>query len=270
MANWCNNNLTITGDKEQIAEFKAKTFIENKILATEEEINKFHAEHIVNETPKKYLADIKNYMIVQQMTPLEYITSVHHYEKLQGEKEENEDLQEIQGYIKRGTHLDFGGTLPCPTELDADDLHTWGGINASEQDRKREKMTKKYGYNNAYDWHCANWGTKWNAMYPDLYNESETELNYNFSTAWSPPCAWLRETAPLFPKLCFEINYREDGMGFMGTAIAEGDSFSDDTQQIPQCPKCGYLLSEGGYCENDECEECEDYKPPTEQSTEEK
>lgn len=227
MPNWCSNTLNITGNKKQIAEFREKTFIENHILSTEEEINQFHAEHIVKETPKKYWGDIQNYMSVQNLTPIDYITTIHKYRELQGKKEESTYLQNKQGYIKQGTHLDFNGTVPCPTELNAEELHTWGGPNATERDRRRATMQKKYGYNNAYDWHCAKWGTKWNACSPELFYESKNELNYTFDTAWSPPTAWLRETALMFPQLSFELSYREEGCDLMGTTKVKGDSLSD-------------------------------------------
>ena len=45
-------------------------------------------------------------------------------------------------------------------------------------------LKEKYGYDNWYDWRCANWGTKWNACEPE-YNSKEKKIS--FDTAWSIP-----------------------------------------------------------------------------------
>jgi len=252
MPNWCSNTLIITGDKKQIAEFKRKTFLVEVILQNDNDIQNFYDEHIKTETPEKYKADVSNYINVHKMTPKEYIEKIHKFiEKDNGD------------YIKGGTQLSFNGVLPCPEELHGEGLHSWGGLNAEELNEKRKLMKQKHGYENAYDWHVANWGTKWDACEASLYCENEDELNYTFDTAWGPPCNWLQTIAPMFPKLHFELHYEESGMGFMGTTIAEGDDFSDSCGDIPTCEKCGYQLDPDGCCENEECEDCEDYEQPT-------
>lgn len=49
-----------------------------------------------------------------------------------------------------------------------------------------------------YEWHIANWGTKWNA-YDGYTKIGKTQLTFVFSTAWSAPF-------PVFAKLC-ELGY---------------------------------------------------------------
>ena len=80
----------------------------------------------------------------------------------------------------------FNGTFPCPKELYCEDLHTFGGIDKKKLDKRRAEMTKKYGYASAYDWHCAEWGTKWDACEVNIDYSNETDICYSFSTAWSP------------------------------------------------------------------------------------
>ena len=46
---------------------------------------------------------------------------------------------------------------------------------------------KKYGKNNWYHWSIENWGTKWNSCDAAKTRLSDTEVFYQFDTAWSPP-----------------------------------------------------------------------------------
>ena len=50
-----------------------------------------------------------------------------------------------------------------------------------------DKERKEHGKNNWYDWACENWGTKWNSCSTMAKRLSETEIFYQFDTAWSPP-----------------------------------------------------------------------------------
>jgi len=52
----------------------------------------------------------------------------------------------------------------------------------------------EYYANSNRDWYSfrlIKWGTKWDAM-DIITNHSEDELNYDFTTAWSPPKEWLK------------------------------------------------------------------------------
>ena len=69
-----------------------------------------------------------------------------------------------------------------------------------------------------YAWRVENWGTKW-----DAYDTCEWEGNsIKFFTAWSPPIAWLREIALKYPELSFQLDYADEGGGFVGTMEAQG------------------------------------------------
>jgi len=68
-----------------------------------------------------------------------------------------------------------------------------------------------YGKNNWYDWSYKNWGTKWNARYVEVYDNS-----ISFETAWSPCSPVIAALAKQFPEAGFYYNYEESGMCFCG------------------------------------------------------
>ena len=88
--------------------------------------------------------------------------------------------------------LDFGATVPFT--------------------RHKHKSYQDFGY----DWQIKNWGTKWNAYETFVQQIDDTNVQYGFDTAWSPPEAWLQVTALKFPKLRFTLKYEEEGMGYFG------------------------------------------------------
>jgi hypothetical protein len=62
----------------------------------------------------------------------------------------------------------------------------------------------KAGYESAgYDWERENWGCKWGAENPTILDEWEGHVEYEFSTAWSPPEKFLQTVAVQHPKLQF-------------------------------------------------------------------
>lgn len=82
-----------------------------------------------------------------------------------------------------------------------------------------------------WDWRIQNWGTKWDIGDVEL-TEDDDGLCYVFDSAWSPPIGWLQRVALSFPKLKFKLKYREDGMGFKGLTIAEGEKFVDKASKL--------------------------------------
>lgn len=69
---------------------------------------------------------------------------------------------------------------------------------------------KKYGASTWYDWCCANWGTKWNAM--------DCHINVNdrvvaFQTAWSAPEPIVMKCVELFPNITFTWQYADEDTG---------------------------------------------------------
>lgn len=87
---------------------------------------------------------------------------------------------------------------------------------------------------NALTWNCNNWGTKWDANEPDIYDEDidKGRLEYHFDTAWGPPIEWLEKVGPLYPALKFHLSYREEGMGFAGDCYVKDTSRNDVGREI--------------------------------------
>lgn len=77
-----------------------------------------------------------------------------------------------------------------------------------------------------YEWRCAHWGCKWD-LGDITFENSDEQLRYVFSTAWSPPAAWLAAVAPKYPTLEFELVYSEEGNDVFGMVSAYGDQFED-------------------------------------------
>ena len=108
--------------------------------------------------------------------------------------------------------IDFGRSVPFP------------------KDRDEEKEW--------YNWRIENWGTKWTAfdttMTPifteenDKEEKKESELIYEFCTAWSPPIEWLNKVSIMYPNIKFELKYQEPGVNFSGIfEISAGDIIND-------------------------------------------
>lgn len=66
----------------------------------------------------------------------------------------------------------------------------------------------KYGGITWFEWCHKNWGTKWNAFDCSVAQEKDcTELK--FTTAWTPPMAWLHKLADL--GISFVCEWRNEG-----------------------------------------------------------
>lgn len=104
--------------------------------------------------------------------------------------------------------FDFGNLIPMPAELE----------------KSCGENVLKYGYSNWYDWRCANWGTKWNAL--------KTFVNWDlncitFQTAWSAPEPIMQKISEMFPDVEFEWLYADEDCGYnTGLAVCKEGSFS--------------------------------------------
>lgn len=101
----------------------------------------------------------------------------------------------------------------------------------------KDLLTKEYG-DGAYNWERDNWGCKWGAGDATLDYESDTELEYNFSTAWNPPIPFIKKAAEKYPELEFSLEYDEPGMCFRGEFSCVGNTILNDTSEnyTPEVP----------------------------------
>lgn len=51
--------------------------------------------------------------------------------------------------------------------------------------------------------------------------KDDNEYTYHFSTAWSPPVAWVEKVAKDWTDLSFELRYEEGGCCFAGYLVFE-------------------------------------------------
>jgi hypothetical protein len=122
--------------------------------------------------------------------------------------------------------------FPMPAELKGTTAGPAATTRAEKQARAR--LTKKYGYDNWYDWSINNWGTKWEVVTDDYnkpevtelteQNEGESELNFNFETAWSPPIGAYEKYLTDNEEISIFATYYEPGCDFMGVWENGGDS----------------------------------------------
>jgi len=130
------------------------------------------------------------------------------------------------------TDLSLETLLPCPDELESPPDES--SMTPQQKGARTKMLFKKYGAPifgadkkmDWYYWQIKFWGTKWDiraAIVVDL----PRRIVYQFESAWSPPCEWLKAIAPKFPALKFTLRYEEGGMGFKGKTKAHGNEYDD-------------------------------------------
>lgn len=89
-----------------------------------------------------------------------------------------------------------------------------------------------------YEWRLKNWGCKWdlsNAQKVFVSRESSTTgemmVEYIFESPWSPPNKFIEQVAKMYPLLLFTLKYKEPGMCFQGTIVAQGDDYFDNEEE---------------------------------------
>jgi len=122
--------------------------------------------------------------------------------------------------------LDFEQVKPTPRDLEdfVSDTTVKNVNEIKDEDLEwqshskpsQEQNLKKHGFASWYEFHIAEWGTKWNACDPSL-DDNGDRLIYTFDTAWSPPGPIVLKLSELFPNAEFELKYIELGMSFAGT-----------------------------------------------------
>ena len=112
---------------------------------------------------------------------------------------------------------------------------------------------------NWYNFNNREWGTKWDIGVVDgeaskysetqlVYTGSETEIQYGFNTAWSPPIPALDALAEQHPNLEITLEWEEE-QGFGGTYVwADGEGYESESYDIPE--------SHADYKERDNLDGC--------------
>jgi Ferredoxin-like domain in Api92-like protein len=127
----------------------------------------------------------------------------------------------------------FNKIHKCPDELYDQEAHSYGGSDEdrARSDARRAVLKAKYGYESAYDWHCGEWGTKWDVD-TNVYDETAFSLSVSFDSAWSPPIELYRWINRHYPDVRLTWTYEEGGAGFQGEGYCEGDIFTDEVSDF--------------------------------------
>ena len=106
------------------------------------------------------------------------------------------------------TFLSLNNFVPMPKELE-------GTTSPCEPNTE---LRAKYGFDNWYDWHIANWGIKWDVE-ANKKQEGSNWIKFHFDSPWAPPINAIITISKMYPELTFEIEYAEPGMNFAGRSI---------------------------------------------------
>ena len=115
------------------------------------------------------------------------------YVSFEGSKEKIQELKKLFASDKQV--FDFNKIVPMPE--DSDDFNATGSIT-------HDQMMQE---NNWYFWSAKNWGTKWNAVEPNLDVDNECKLEYSFRTAWDAPRGVIQEIYDSRDKIIKDLTY---------------------------------------------------------------
>lgn len=80
-----------------------------------------------------------------------------------------------------------------------------------------------------YSWNINNWGTKWPLSDVHIDNSAEPDsIEFSFCSAWAPPTEAFHTWAENDGRVQFNLEYWEPGVGFVGTAVYDGDVYTED------------------------------------------
>lgn len=122
-----------------------------------------------------------------------------------------------------------------------------------------------YGHTTWYDWHCENWGTKWNSY----DNEQVDEDTLEFSTAWSMLEPIMLKLSEMFPDIQIQHWWADEDMGcntgyreYLNGAVTYGDyndnCSNDAYETYVECwgeTACLYKDEDGNW-QRHSCDDC--------------
>ena len=211
MPNWCQNEVTVYFDDEEVAEGKYEEF-------------------------KQYVSGKEDY----HGRCAEKYTYQFNAETGKSEMVEKEEVCKYDSPFKdtcdkRRDMFDFQSIYPMPNGLEGTSSPTNVVDTQEEVDKWKEEHPKweamgmgrpitqaeydtlmsEHGVSNWYDWCSDNWGTKWNCNTVE-FEEDGNLLRYEFDTAWSPPEGIYWKLKELFPSVHISWFFREEGMEMAG------------------------------------------------------
>lgn len=143
----------------------------------------------------------------------------------------NKDKGEYESFTEHQNLFSFQSLVPMPEGLAS-------AKRIKESDNREFAAAMRgdldYQYTNAYDWHLAHWGTKWDldqesiTIRPVRKSGDEFVLSLGFATAWSPACQFWHTLSEKYGVRVVN-NYYEEGMNFIGTFEVDKGEILNDT-----------------------------------------
>lgn len=168
----------------------------------------------------------------------------------------NSEKVEYESFTTHANLFSFQSLVPMPEGLASAKTYK-AGQDHSDSDKSFAHAMRgdlDYPYDNAYDWHLAHWGTKWDLDQESItineiqkYGE-EFRFTLGFSTAWSPACQFW---ATLSKKYGVRVvnHYYEEGCDFIGTfEVDNGEVLNDTCVEISKAmwKKAGAVFRKNG------------------------
>lgn len=174
----------------------------------------------------------------------------------------NSSKGEYEKWTEHPNVFSFQALVPMPDGLASGKTYK-AGDDHSEKDNSFAHAIAgdlNYQYDNAYDWHLAHWGTKWDIDQESLTLNAiepfgdEFRFTLGFSTAWSPACQFWTTLSEKYGVRVVN-HYYEGGVNFIGTyEVDSGEILNDTCVDIsPEMYlKAGAVLDKDGEIDWDE------------------
>ena len=193
MPNHITNLITVTGDADKVAAFRAAHVreIDGRPL--------FDFDTII---PKPQCVKDTS----RDFNPTDHLATVGNAQV---------ELYAL-ALLRRGGHFTERARYPwIPSDVRTwDDVVTWLAAKYPTVDkwgRAALRCAADTGYPGWYEWSCANWGTKWGAYEYKERSHEPGRFVFEFQTAWSPPRPIFNKAAEIWPELTIDVEAIDEG-----------------------------------------------------------
>ena len=211
MPNWCQNEVTVYFNDDEMAEGKYEEF--KQYVSGKED---YHGR-----CTEKYTYQFNREIGKSEMVEKEGICAYDSPFKDTCDK--RRDMFDFQSIYPMPDGLEGTASPSRVVETEAEVLawmkenpqHKGLGLGKPITQVERDALISEHGVDNWYDWCIENWGTKWNCHTVE-FEEDGNQLRYEFDTAWSPPEGIYWKLKELFPTVHISWFFREEGMEIAG------------------------------------------------------
>lgn len=212
MPNWCDNELSVRGPKEDV-----EAFVEKAVGKDGDDDSSAISIEALFPVPKALL-------------DVEAGSKEAFYEILYGDSIPSHIIDKMreEGFESPDKHTALEWQAE-KWEMD--------GMKAREVAHAYLVNMETYGHMNWYTWCINNWGTKWDTRSGEQVSFDEVEVrgkqlwqaDYTFLSAWSPPTNAFLRISMDYPSLEFTLKYWECGAGFKGIFKCKNGRVYKDT-----------------------------------------